>query len=119
SPYLREVRTVLPDAPAMQAGEDEDADTAPPTPEGGDAGTAMSAAGLPTERGPWPVRRHTYTVHELSHHALCPRRYALERIDPRAALYTDAFHVRLLAEAAWHDAAYRALEQDGPFANGS
>jgi hypothetical protein len=68
----------------------------------------------PDEEPTTPFTCDSYSIHELAHHTICPRRFLLERLDHAASRYREQFHLRLLAEAIWADLAYRRLENTGP-----
>ena len=57
--------------------------------------------------------RGTYTINELAHFSLCPRRYKLERIDTSARLYEPARQITLAAEGLWLDYIFNYLEDEG------
>ena len=69
----------------------------------------LHSSGEPTT----PFVSSSYTVHELSHHAICPRRFLLQRLGDSGSMYRESFHVRLLAEAVWADLAFSHLEAGG------
>lgn len=77
----------------------------------------LSAAAPPPRPDP-PARpaaalRDEYHLAELAHYALCPFRYKLERLEPRARRYREPFHVQILAQGRWIDAALICTEQQG------
>lgn len=53
--------------------------------------------------------RDVYELTELAIYGLCPYRYRAEHLEPRSGVYTDEFHLRLLAQADWLDSAFGAV----------
>lgn len=53
------------------------------------------------ERHAFRPRRPHYLLSELAHFTLCPFRYKLERMDPRARNYRTEFQLRFLAQGVW------------------
>jgi hypothetical protein len=97
SPYLRECAQLL--------GR---GDIPPAT------GPVPSASPAPPGEPPLvAARRRTYDLAEVAHFALCPYRYKLERLDPRARQYRDPFQVRFLAGAVWLQLAVTHLRRTG------
>lgn len=73
-----------------------------------------AAPSTPAARPPAPpaaTSRNDYQLGELAHYALCPFRYKLERLEPRTRRYREPFHVQILAEGRWIDAALTWVEQ--------
>jgi hypothetical protein len=58
-----------------------------------------------------PTSRNDYVLSELAHYGLCPFRYKLERLEPRTRRYREPFHVQILAQGRWIDAALTWAER--------
>jgi hypothetical protein len=73
---------------------------------------SVAAVTQGADERPAAVARREYALHELAIATLCPFRYRLERIDDRARVCRDAFHLGFAAQAHWLDRAYaRAVHQ--------
>lgn len=79
-------------------------DRSPVAPAAPEAATALAPPAA-------PALRDEYDLAELAHYALCPFRYKLERLEPRARRYREPFHVQILAQGRWIDAALTWAEQ--------
>ena len=88
SPYLEEVADVL--GVELAAAPQPVID-----PEGGEKGSDVSSPSSPQRRFRRAYDEDPYTLSQLYHFALCPYRYKLERLDPRAQAYTSRFQAPL------------------------
>jgi hypothetical protein len=61
----------------------------------------------------FPIRRDAYRLDEIAHFALCPYRYKLERLDPRAGAYRSSFQINFLAQGRWLELIFNGLPARG------
>lgn len=80
----------------------------PPAP----ATVPMAPPAAPEGRPVLPARRARYLLSELAHFGLCPYRYKVERLDPRARRYRSGFHLKLLAQGRWLERIYEWAAAD-------
>lgn len=59
------------------------------------------------------ARRRRYLLSDIAHFSLCPFRYKLERMDPRARNYRSDFQLRFVAQGVWLRLALTHLLEGG------